>query len=235
MWNDSSRLKEYGQELAQALKESPLNVKWVIADDGSSASEKELLCGLLDEFSEVYPEVQLIHCAERSRKGGAIQAGWDAYPEADFYCFVDGDGAICADVMLELMRDAGECPAGTSVVGIRQTGSIEIEVKRTWLRNVLFRAFSTLMRGLLREPWLDTQCGAKVIHGDAYRAIRNTLKETGFVFDAELLSHLSYSGYTVKEVPIPWREVPGSKLSLLADSWRILLGLVRVRSRLRSL
>lgn len=233
VWNDSARLKVYGQELAKALKESGLSVKWVIADDGSSVRERELLAGLLNKFTEIYPHVQLIHCAERTRKGGAVRVGWDAYPEAEFYCFVDGDGAISADVMLGLMRDAGECLKDyVSVVGVRQTSSPENEVNRTWLRNALFRGFSMFMHLLLKEPWLDTQCGAKVINGGAYRSIRDSLQETGFVFDAELLTYLSHSGYTVKEVPISWREVPGSKLSLFADSWRILMGLVRIRSRL---
>lgn len=235
VWNDSNRLKIFGGQLAEALCDAGMDIQWVIADDGSTTQEKELLKQLSNTFSKIYPNVELMHNAERSRKGGAIRAGWDAFSSADYYCFVDGDGAINADVMLGLMRNAGEGSSGTSVVGIRQKGSMGNEVKRTWLRNVLFRAFSMLMRGLLKEPWRDTQCGAKVIHGDAYRSIRDSLVETGFVFDAELLSHLSHSGKKVKEVPIPWREVPGSKLSLLTDSWRILLGLVRIRSRLRSL
>lgn len=236
VWNDSDRLAVFGPKLAKALKKSPMNVTWVVADDGSSVEEQLRLDVLLKEFAEIYSNVQVIHCEQRSRKGGAIKAAWDAYPEADFYCFVDGDGAISSAEILGLMDRANEQFSDEiSFIAVRQAGTAENVVKRTWLRNLLFRGFSILMHCLLKEPWLDTQCGAKVIHGAAYRSIRSSLVESGFVFDAELLSHLSHSGYAVREIPISWQEVPGSKLSLLADSWRILIGLVRIRARLSRL
>lgn len=236
VWNDSGRLAVFGPNLAKALKESSMNISWVVADDGSSTEEKLRLDSLLGEFAEIYSDVRIIHCENRSRKGGAIKAGWEAYPEAGFYCFVDGDGAISPDEILGLMHRASEQYSDEiSFVAVRQSGTTGNVVERTWLRNLLFRGFSALMHCLLKEPWLDTQCGAKVIHGAAYRSISDSLVESGFVFDAELLTHLSHSGYTVREVPISWQEVPGSKLSLFTDSLRILFGLVRIRARLRNL
>lgn len=235
VWNDSDRLAVFGPKLAKALKESGMNVTWVVADDGSSPEEQVRLGSLSEEFADIYPDIGVIRCAKRSRKGGAIKAGWGAYPEADFYCFVDADGAISPDEILGLMHRASELYSDEiSFVAVRQSGTTENVVERTWLRNLLFCGFSTLMHCLLKEPWLDTQCGAKVIHGAAYRSIRDSLVESGFVFDAELLTHLSHSGYTVREVPISWQEVPGSKLSLFTDSLRILFGLVRIRARLRN-
>jgi dolichyl-phosphate beta-glucosyltransferase len=174
-----------------------------------------------------------MRCHKRSRKGGAVKLGWDAYPDADFYCLLDGDGAISAEVIIGLMSKAAQDVDGeVSVVGVRHSNSTENLVHRTLLRQLLFCGFSFLLHFLLKEPWLDTQCGAKVIHGDAYRSIRPSLVEAGFVFDAELLTRLSHSGYAIREIPIPWQEVPGSKLSLLTDSCRILIGLVRIRLRL---
>jgi glycosyltransferase involved in cell wall biosynthesis len=236
VWNDSDRLEIFGRQLAEALIDAGMDIQWVIADDGSSPCEVDRLRALQESFVGVYPNVALVHLEDRSRKGGAVRQAWDVNPKADYYCFVDGDGAISAEVMIQLMRKASEAlPAQVSFVGVRQLDAEENFVERTWLRRLFFHGFSMVVRLLLNKQWVDTQCGAKVIHGESYRSIRSFLVETGFVFDAELLAYLSHSGYEIEEVPIPWREVPGSKISLLTDSFRILFGLIRVRTRLKAI
>jgi hypothetical protein len=72
-----------------------------------------------------------------------------------------------------------------------------------------------------------------VISGQAYRAIEDNLKERGFVFDVELLMYLRLGGWPIREMPVAWREIPGSKLYLWKDVWSVLAGLMRIRKRLR--
>ncbi|TQE92744.1 MAG: hypothetical protein FKY71_19245 [Spiribacter salinus] len=80
----------------------------------------------------------------------------------------------------------------------------------------------------------DTQCGAKVIGGEVYRAIASRLREAGFIFDAELLTALRQHGATVEEVAVSWREVAGSRIRLSQDFWEMLKGLFRIRRRLKA-
>jgi hypothetical protein len=69
-----------------------------------------------------------------------------------------------------------------------------------------------LMTGL--KIW-DTQCGFKLFRGDvAEQAFsRQTLERFGF--DAEVLHIADRLGYKIKELPVRWNHVEGSKVGML--------------------
>ena len=74
--------------------EGPAPVRWIVADDGSSQLEQAKITALVECMAIIYPAVEVMLFAERSRKGGAIYQAWDAAPEADLLAFVDADGAV---------------------------------------------------------------------------------------------------------------------------------------------
>ena len=93
------------------------------------------------------------------------------------------------------------------------------------------RVFATFVAVLTGIGIYDSQCGLKVIRSCAYAAIEKQLKETRFVFDVELTLLLLQRGFRIREVPVNWREVPGSKVSLLRDIMRMFSGILRIRQR----
>ena len=232
VWNDSRRLELFGPKLAQALSSSGLSVRWIVADDGSSALEKGKISALVECMKIVYPNVEAMLFEERSRKGGAIYQAWDACPEADLLAFVDADGAIDPPSLLRLVERACERFPNTGVIGIRRDAE-DTPTDRPWSRALSFRVFSALVRGLVGIDFEDTQCGAKVIPGAAYRAVSERLIERGFVFDVELLQALVAHGCDIEQVAIPWREMPGGKVKPLRDAWGMIGGLLRIRKRMK--
>ena len=234
VWNDSVRLEHFGVELAKALALSGLNITWVIADDGSDNDEVEQLERLKDKFSKIYSDVVLHLHPERSFKGGAIYQSWQQFPDADYYAFVDADGAVSADELMRMLNCASDSEnPDMSFVAIRQfSGSLAAD--RSLLRKATFHLFRTLVRGIVGLRWIDTQCGAKVISGSSYRAVSERLVEDGFVFDVELLATLQQGAWPVTELPIIWQEIPGSKLRLWRDLWFMTRGLMRIRRRLNT-
>lgn len=234
VWNDSARLEAFGFELAEALRGSGLSVRWLVSDDGSSASEKVRLMDLVKAFAEVYPGVELIEAEVRSRKGAAVYRAWDVCGTSDLLAFVDADGAIDADSVVRFLRSALEPEvSGAAFVGVRRSSGT-VSVRRSFLRglsNFLFRSVVCVLVGLRCS---DSQCGMKVIPGKVYRKVRKTLVETGYVFDVELLLALEGAGLALREQPVAWCEVPGGKVSPLRDAWPMVLALFRLRRRLRA-
>ena len=234
VWNDSFRLEHFGVELAKALAVSDLNITWVIADDGSDTEEVEQLERLKEKFSQIYSDV-VLHChPERSYKGGAIYRSWLQFPDADYYAFVDADGAVRADELMRMLNYASDSEnLDMSFVAVRHfSGSLAVD--RSLLRKATFHFFRTLVRVIVGLKWMDTQCGAKVISGRSYRAVSGRLLEDGFVFDVELLATLQQGSWPVTELPIMWQEVSGSKLRLWRDLWFMTRGLMRIRRRLNT-
>ena len=234
VWNDSVRLEHFGVELAKALAVSGLNITWVIADDGSDTEEVEQLERLKEKFSQIYSDVLLHLHPERSFKGGAIYQSWQQFPDADYYAFVDADGAVSADELMRMLNCVSDSKnLDMSFVAVRHFSGL-LAVDRSLLRKATFHLFRTLVRGIVGLKWMDTQCGAKVISGRSYRAGSKRLVEDGFVFDVELLATLEQGAWPITELPIIWQEIPGSKLKLWRDLWFMTRGLLRIRRRLNT-
>jgi hypothetical protein len=233
VWNDSARLELFGPQLARALVGSGLSVHWIVADDGSSALEKAKVAALVECLKAIYPAIEGMFFAERTRKGGAVYQAWNRCSGADLLAFVDADGAIDAASLIHLLRHACKCDPQAVVVGIRNDIE-QVSVPRPWMRALSFRLFRTLVHGLVGMDLEDTQCGAKVVPAVAYRAVAAELVERGFVFDVELLLALQRYGAEIKELPIPWREIPAGKVKPLRDAWGMVAGLLRIRKRLQA-
>ncbi|MEO0510444.1 MAG: glycosyltransferase [Verrucomicrobiota bacterium] len=232
VWNDSNRLSIFGPQLAAKLKESELPIRWVVADDGSSPDEAEKISDLVNSFGTLYSNVDLVRLESRSRKGGAIYSAWDLFPDAKWLSFVDADGAISADSMIRLIQTAlsEDC---SGYVGIRKN-SEEAPLKRDLGRSLSFRLFRLLVRLLTGLNYQDTQCGAKIILGRAYRSVASKLKERNYVFDVELLLALRCLDISCAEKAVPWKEIEGGKVRPMHDAWPMIAALWRIRRRLRS-
>lgn len=233
VWNDTDRLAVFGEALAHALAAADLPVQWIIADDASDPEDALQYPTLRERFSKIYPQLELMRLEHRSRKGGAVYDAWAQAIAADFYAFVDADGAVSPDTMIRLIRLAVESGGTQAVVGIRPlSGSAAVD--RSWIRKCAFFTFRSIVRLLVGGRFEDTQCGAKVIPGAAYRRVATALEERGFIFDVELLVALRANGLAILERPIAWTEVAGSRIRLSRDSWEMLKGLWRIRRRQRA-
>lgn len=228
VWKDSLRLAGFGAELALALVESPLPIRWVIADDGSGADQRQALEKLAAGFSEVFPRVELHFAARHRGKGAVVREAWGLAPDAAWLAFVDADGSVDPSELLRLIRTAVD--SGTSALGIRKrTATTRLE-ESPW-RGLFHRGFLIAVRLLLGLRCEDPQCGAKVLHGPAYRRIAGGLREDGLAFDSELLHALHREGMAWLEVPVTWVEKKGGKVHPLLDTWKMLRALFRIRHR----
>lgn len=228
VWNDSSRLAGFGAELAKALAESPLPVRWVIADDGSGAQEHEPLKQLTARFAMVFPRVSLHFAAGHFGKGSVVREAWTLSPEAAWLAFVDADGSVSPAELLRLIQTA--VTAGSSALGIRKrTATTRLE-EGPW-RGVIHRGYLFAARLILGLRCEDPQCGAKVLHGASYRRIAGGLRENGLAFDSELLCALKRDGTDWLEIPVTWIEKKGGKVNPLVDTWKMLAALFRIRNR----
>lgn len=229
VWKDSARLARFGRELAEVLGRRGSDVAWIIADDGSGDAEVARLGDLRDEFARIYPAVT-VHAAEAHYgKGSVVREAWRLKQEADWLAFVDADGSVGADDMLDLIEKARR--SGRSTIAIRKNTE-ETRVEEGVLRWIRHHGFLLACRLILGVRSEDTQCGAKVLRGEDFREIRDRLVEPGLAFDAELLAEMTAAGLSWDECPVNWVRKGGSRVTAIGDGWRMLRALFRIRSRL---
>lgn len=230
VWNDSLRLAEFGEELATALADARSEIRWVIADDGSSAADVERLEELVSVFSKIYPHVRLHKATAHRGKGSVVREAWATEPTAVWLAFVDADGSLPAPNTVQLINAAKG--GGNSLLGIRKR-TAETTIVETFGRSVAHHLYILATRILVGLDCTDPQCGAKVLRGDDYRQIAEQLIEPGLAFDSELLATMSHSGLTWREQPVTWHEKPGGLVRPSRDAWPMLAALWRIRKRLR--
>jgi dolichyl-phosphate beta-glucosyltransferase len=236
-FRESKRLPSYLERLCRELDSALFRTSIVIVDDGSGYPEDVITRSVIEEFRAKYPAIiaDPVFLKENLGKGGAVYAGWnslsrDSIPK--LLCFVDADGAVPAFEVVrlieELLRD--DRRRWDALFGSR-VKLLGTSLERRITRHYVGRIFATLVSVLTGMGIYDSQCGLKVIRSNAYASVENQLKETRFVFDVELALCLLKAGFRIREVPVSWTEVPGSKVNIVKDSLRMFAGILRIRQR----
>ena len=96
-------------------------------------------------------------------------------------------------------------------------------------RRCASRVFNFLVRTLFKLPITDTQCGAKLMTAEAWRAIVPHIGLTQWAFDVDMLFKTRRAHFAIREIPTLWSDVGGSKLRVGRVSFQMLLAIVRLR------
>jgi dolichyl-phosphate beta-glucosyltransferase len=159
--------------------------------------------------------------------------GWSSCGEAaDWFGFIDGDGALPAR---EFWRLAAMVPgvAADVVCGsrIKMAGRT---VERSMFRHIQGRAFATAVDELFRLGIYDTQCGLKFFRAATLQPLLRSLQEDRWLLDVEILARLHHAGARTVEIPVDCHQAGASSLVFGVDSVKMLARLVRLRRRLRA-
>ncbi len=222
-YNEARRLPPYLASVRQHLEgRFPDRYEVIVVDDGSRDGLSDVLAPLASDW----PELVVMRHSENRGKGAAVRTGMLA-ARGQMLLFADADGAtpILQETKLFEAVEAGADLA----VGSRLMVGANVTRRRTWTRGLLGRLFAGLARWWLGVSVRDTQCGFKMFRREAARKLFSMGRETGYLFDLELLMLAGRLGYGVAEVPIDWADVPGGHLSLTGEFGRVLIGLWRLR------
>lgn len=170
-------------------------------------------------------------------KGMAIRSSWERHlADADVLCFTDAD--LAAD-LAALPALVGPILRGEAdiVCGSRFVRGAVMERRPT--REAASRLFRRLQHAVLRLPVEDAQCGFKAISRETASRILSFCRETGWLFDSEILAVAARKKLRILETPVSWVEHRDprrrSALRLFRDGWGFLLGLAKIRLRISRL
>lgn len=195
----------------------------IVVDNASTDATAAVVSG----FADGRVPTRLVRCARRG-KGAAVRAGLLA-TTAPYVGFCDADMATDLDVLeyvLYLLTHGQPV-----VVGSRALSASVVEVRHGPVRAVGSALFRRLARAVLPGS-TDTQCGFKFFDGPLVRTAAAGMRSTGFAFDVELLARCRALGGDFLEIPVIWRDVPGSTFSVGGASLNVLKELARTWSEL---
>ncbi len=160
-------------------------------------------------------------------KGGALIEGLKHSSQADLVGYVDADGATSPKAFLNVLKQLGDADC---VIGSRWLPGSVLLLKQTRLRRFVSRCFHFIVELLFGMRIKDTQCPCKLMRRQAVEKIMSDLVIADLAFDVNLLVSLNRAGCRVREIPIEWTDVVGSKVtaSLFRQSTAMFLSVVRV-------
>ena len=207
----------------------------LLVDDGSGPVESALLQPLVRNLKKEYPKhFSFLALPKNQGKGGAILAAWRSPSKGfDFLGFVDADGALDPSEVGRVAAQLGQGSKKSALFGSR-VKMLGFSVKRRLVRHYLGRIFATWV-GVCLEPGIyDSQCGLKFIPANVFKRLSPQMRGRGFSWDIELLSGLLSVGCPIREIPVNWKDVPGSKVNFLRDGIRLLWETWREGRRIKS-
>ncbi|TDB89176.1 glycosyltransferase [Actinomadura sp. KC216] len=221
-YNEAGRLPAGLGLLCAKLARFPVRSEVIVVDNASTDGTDEIVLS----WDAGSVPVRLVRCARRG-KGAAVRAGLLA-TNAPYVGFMDADMATdlaALDEAIVLLREGRPV-----VVGSRRHGRSVVQGYSLPVRRLGAITFNRAVRDLAGGV-ADTQCGFKFFDGPLARAAAADLRTEGFSFDVELLAHCVRRGASVTDIPVVWRDRPGSTFSVRRHSLQCLLDLARIRAR----
>jgi dolichyl-phosphate beta-glucosyltransferase len=220
-YNEAQRLPPYLRVIRDYLEALfPRAHEVFVVDDGSD--DGTAACVL--ELGREWPGIHIIQLDKNAGKGRAVRRGV-TMAAGKYVLVTDADGATPIAEESKLRQSLLE--GAEIAIGSRRLRSHGVE--RSCLRDLAGRMFAGTVCRLLHLPLRDTQCGFKMFRGNVAKQLFESCRESGFLIDVEVLMYAQRLGCRVVEVPVVWREVPGSKVRLVRDGWKMCQGLLRLR------
>jgi hypothetical protein len=217
---DISRLQQYIKAINKNISPNTIIIE---IDSPEKDTERQ--------FSDIPARVETV--PYRRGKGAAVTEGFEKL-ETDTFAFADADGATPTDSLADVIRPVQMSSADLSV-GSRRHPRSDIDVDQTIVRQFLGSGFTWLAKTILPIKLFDYQCGAKAISANCWDKVREHLYESGFAWDIELIAIAGALDSQIKEVPIKWKDRPGSTVDPVWDSINLFKTLIIARHRAKQL
>ena len=198
-------------------------------DDGSSDETARVA---EDVFSR-HPgfEAKVLGYTGNRGKGFAVRTGLKA-ARSDVAIFSDADLSTPIEEMTKLV-DPVRSGAYDITFGSRALDRSLIETHQPWRREQGGKVMNLIIRTMSGLPFSDTQCGFKAFNMTKFRPLLDLMTIDRFGFDIEFLFVADHHKLKLKEVPVRWNNVEGSKVDVFRDTGRMFTELLQIRKNAR--
>lgn len=220
-YNEAERLGSTLERAVDYLSRRGLSYEVLVVDDGSRDLTMEVAEGFAGRG------VRVIRHERNRGKGAAIRTGVAATRGAEVL-LSDADASTPIEELEKLQRWLPEAPV---VLGSRAVAGADVRRHQPFYRELMGKTFNRIIRLAGVHGLNDTQCGFKLMEGNAAREIGAELTIDGFAYDVELVWLARRHGYKVVEVGVVWVDSPDSRVDPIRSSLSMLRDVVRMRFR----
>lgn len=228
-YNESERIIAYLDLIKDYISSSMKTriEEVIIVNDGSKDNTEEVVSNWIESLElQEKEKFSVVGYGQNQGKGFAVREGF-LQSSSDFIMYTDADGASPIEEIEKLLLGVS---SGYDVCcGSRVLKDESVKVKMSFNRRFTGFVFHIILQILGLAELQDTQCGFKLFKKEVAKKLAKEQKCFNFSFDIEYLFLSKKYGYKIKEIPINWNHVKGSKVNVIVDSLKMLYEVLKIR------
>ena len=222
-YNEEKRLPHTLEQVFSFLAEQEYEAEIIVVENGSN----DRTFKIAQELSAVFPNLYIFQNDEAG-KGKAVQRGM-LEARGQYRIFCDADLSMPIEEIARFIPPNND----TDIVIASREVEGAIRYDEPLQRHITGRVFNLIIRMLALPDIHDTQCGFKGFRAEVAEDLFQHQCIEGWAFDVEILYIAKLRGYEIVELPIPWYYREESKISILQDSFRMFLDILKIRRNAR--
>lgn len=231
-YNETQRLGKMLTECVGHLKTYYTSkFEIIIVDDGSLDNSDKFALQKAEELKLKPHVMRVVKLSKNRGKGGAVTQGI-LHSRGRFSLFADADGATKfsdVDRLVNFLNSIDSNEPGVAIGSRAHMVDTDAVVKRSFIRNFLMYGLHMLVYIFGIRDIQDTQCGFKMFNFKSVSQIFPHMHTERWIFDVEVLLLGELQKMKMKEIPVNWKEVDGSKIDIARDSIGMAIDLVVTR------
>jgi glycosyltransferase involved in cell wall biosynthesis len=220
-YNEELRLPATLEQIAAFLPTLGAETEILVVDDGS----KDRTAEVAESFRKILPNLRVISNGVNRGKGFSVRHGM-LEAQGQSVLFTDADLSAPIEEAPKLL-DALQ--TYDVAIGSRALDRSLITVHESRFREFAGIIFNTIVRIILRLPFVDTQCGFKAFRRERCQILFEQQRIERFGFDPELLYLARHHGLRTIEIPVRWGHSPATKVNMFRDSIHMFLDVFTIR------
>ncbi|OGN08455.1 MAG: hypothetical protein A2750_01905 [Candidatus Yanofskybacteria bacterium RIFCSPHIGHO2_01_FULL_45_42] len=225
-YNEEKRILSTLGSVSLYLQKQPYDYEIIVVNDGSS----DRTASVVESLKSKVQSLRIIDKEKNQGKARAVQAGILA-AQGVLRLFMDADNSTKIENLDKMIPYINE--GYDVVIASIGTSGAKVAGAEPFYKRLLGKLGNLWIRLCVLPGVKDTQRGFKLFTAQAVEKIFPEMRTSGWGFDVELLALARRFSYKIKEVPIEWRNPPGSKVSLWSYP-KVFFQVLKIRWNLRT-
>jgi len=220
-YNEELRLPTTLEQIGAFLPILGRDTEILVVDDGS----KDRTAEVAESFQKTLPNLRVVSNGINRGKGFSVRHGMQEARGRNVL-FTDADLSAPIEEAPKLLNALKTYDVA---IGSRALDRSLITVHESRFREFAGIIFNTIVRVILRLPFVDTQCGFKAFRRETCKILFEQQRIERFGFDPELLYLARHHGLQTIEIPVRWGHSPATKVNMFRDSIHMFLDVFTIR------
>lgn len=211
VYNDLSALERAIPETIRIMNSMNAPFEVIIAEDASTDGSYEHA----EMWHKKDERVIHMHRMHRDGRGSALSAA-ATKAKGEIICYYDVDLATDMAHLPTLLRkieDGADIATGSRLL-------FDSDIRRSFDREIKSQGYNWLVRHVLGSHLKDHQCGFKAFKRSTLLSLLPDVLDTHWFWDTEVLVRAQIKGFCIVEIPVVWREGPGTTVKT-QDIWKM--------------